>query len=124
MKKYQKILKAVLLITVVSGTAFEVSASGGDAVPYYPSVDPSRAELFNAPVRSRGSYQKHQAESIKVQAWVREAEEWWSGANSGGDEAARAVRLKEARDNLDKCQKRHDLAKAYESMTLLQKVKE
>lgn len=117
MVKYRKMLKAILLVTVVSGFVPEAFGSGATA-SYYPSVDPSRADLFSGSFKSRGSYQKHQSKSIEVQAWVREAEEWWTGASRGGDDDTRAglLRLAEARERLVKCQEKLEQSRVYEAM--------
>ncbi|MBY0281234.1 MAG: hypothetical protein K2W94_03650 [Alphaproteobacteria bacterium] len=109
MLKYQKILKAFLLITVVSGTALEVVASGVDAVSYEPVVDAERLAHFTRDSRVRGSYYKHQAASVEIQDRIHEAKQYWFGANSD----VLPYRLAEAKKKFGKIERQRVLANSY-----------
>lgn len=113
MFKYQKMLRAVLLMTVVSGAVSGAFASGCDAVPYEPVVDEDRLGLFTR-TKVRGTYLKHQAAATEMQARVHEAKQYWFGVNG----EALEYRLAEAARNLADYHKRFESAKQHQKSKL------
>ncbi|MBY0462366.1 MAG: hypothetical protein K2Q34_04210 [Alphaproteobacteria bacterium] len=109
MLKYQKILKSILLMTVVSGAVSGAFASGRDAVPFEPIVDEERLGLFTKS-KVRGTYLKHQAATSEVQARIHEAKQYWFGVNG----EALEYKLKEAARNLAEYNKRLESAKQHQ----------
>ena len=86
MMKYRKILKAALLITVVSG--FVPEAFGSSPAPGSEfEVDAGRFHLLSGPVRTPGSDQRHQVKSAELQERIRSVQRCWLEGDARTDGA-------------------------------------